>query len=207
MIGRPLFSTLHLSFPRGLDDSAYPGILDVEEQARVISEAESLVTEEMRLGALAADPATPSPIEQTLKAVTVTDYGFSVMADSPLLVTPIGPITALTALSIDGESVDLTKLIVGPWTVRYRDGSCFQFTSDASITATVGWSHPGDVPFRIRSAVQLLVIDLATIHDPTAGVQMTTVDSDAETFFDPRRTRVHKMISPLVSPWSRPLIF
>lgn len=88
---QPLFSTLYLNFPRGLDDSAYPGILDVEEQARVISEAESMVTEEMRLGALAADPATPSPVEQTLKAVTVTDYGFSVMVDSPMLVSPVGP--------------------------------------------------------------------------------------------------------------------
>ena len=204
MLGRPLFSTLHLSFPRGLDDSVYPGILDVEEQARVISEAESLVTEEMRLGALASDPATPSPTEQTLKAVTVADYGFSVMADSPMLVSPVGPITTLSALSIDGHPVDLTRLIVGPWALRYRDGSCFQFTSDASISAVIGWSHPGDVPFRIRSAVQLLVMDIATIHDPTAGVQSNTVDGDVETFFDPRRARVHRLVGRLVEPWTRP---
>lgn len=204
MLGRPLFSTLHLSFPRGSQEAHQPDILDIEEQAHVIAEAESLVAEEMRLGAMAADPSTPSPIEQTLKAVTVTDYGFSVMSDGSLLSLPIGPITTLSALSIDGDPVDLTRLEVKPWTIRYRDGTCFEFTSSVSITATIGWDHPGSVPFRVRSAVQLLIFDLAALHDSRSTVVAESADDASVTYARPSRDRVHKLIARLVEPWSRP---
>lgn len=171
--------------------------LAAAEQLALVEQAEALVAYELGLGTLELAP-------QSLQAVTLSSYGFTVPHDGPLLALPVGPVTALSELTIDGQDVAAAGLILSPWTIRRRDGAWFGFGCDASISATIGWATAAALPERIRAAVQLLLSDLAGLYSSRASPASESIGPLQQTFGNPKRERVHQLIGRIVSPWTRP---
>ncbi len=171
--------------------------LSAAEQLALVEQAEALVAYEIGLGTLELAP-------QSLQAVELTDYGFTVPHDGPLLALPVGPVTTLAELQIDGQAIAPADLIAAPWTMRRRDGEWFSCGADASISATVGWATAAALPERIRAAVQLLLSDLAGLYVSRASPASESIGPLQQTFGNPKRERVHQLIGRIVSPWTRP---
>ncbi len=183
----------HLQFNARFDN-------DINQQ--IVRTAEAIIVDELRLGT--TPDSSSNPIEQGLEAYDLTDYTFMITVDGPMLVMPQGPITALSSVSVDDEAVDLTNVDVAPWSIRYRDDSSFSCGSTVSFSATIGWSDPADIPYRIKSAVDLVASHIAEWFDEDSRIIQR---SDGEQYFNPRRDRVRELIGPLLSPWTRPTIF
>lgn len=177
--------------------------LDLDQKTAIAYEAEALIAYELRLGTVIDDPATATPEPQGLEARTITS-DFVVEYDQKLLMLPIGPVTALTSLTIDGSAVDRQDLFVQPWTIRRRDGDFFECGSSATITANVGWADTFTLPERIRSALQLVVFDMAQIHEPRVTVEGQRSDDASVNYGRARRDRASELARRLVSPWTRP---
>ena len=199
----PLLTQADIAWPQGRDQAK----LSSADRDAIIIQAEALVADELRLGTLATNPATPEPAEQGLSAITVTDYEFFITIDRPFLLFPTGPVSALTALSINDLTVDLASVDVGPWTARYRNGACFGENGDGTMTAAVGWANLAALPERIRAAVQLIILDLIQLTEIDGYRDSVDFGSIKVTNRNFSRERVHDLIGGLVSPWSRPQIF
>lgn len=177
---------------------------DNDTSQKIARTAEAIIVEELRLGTIPNSASNPDPIEQGLEAFTLTDYAFTIPSDGPVLLLPAGPLTDITSLSVDDVAVNLASIDVGPWTIRLRDGSSFSCGSSVLINGTVGWSDPLAVPRRIKTAADLLAAHVAEWFDENATITQRT---DGEQYFNPRRDRVRELIGPLLSPWTRPIIF
>ena len=168
---------------------------------KIVRSAEAILVEEMRLGTVPDSSVNPDPEEQGLAAFELVDYAFSIVVDGPLLVLPVGPLTDITALSIDAETVDLAGLNVKPWTIGYRDASSFSCGSSVSISGTIGWSDPLVLPQRIKAAADMLSAYIAEWYDENATIIQR---ADGEQYFNPRRGRAMKVVERLIAPWTRP---
>ncbi|MEZ5933115.1 MAG: hypothetical protein R3F54_14415 [Alphaproteobacteria bacterium] len=161
------------------------------------------MADELRLGTVTDDPATPNPEPQGLAARTMAS-DWTLDHDQGLLVLPIGPITALTTITVDGSAVAATELFVHPWTIGRRDRECFECGSVIAISATVGWSTPQALPERLRSALMMVALDLAELHEHKIAVATESLKGISLNYARPRRDRVHQLIGRMVSPWTRP---
>lgn len=107
-----------------------------------------------------------------------------------------GPLTALSAVTVDGTALDLSKVRASYWAIAYPEG--FGAGASVRIDYTAGWDA-ATLPAAVRQAVILVA---ASIYArPDAGVARLG-STDGYTAY--RKSYVNPDVQRMLKPWRRP---
>ena len=119
---------------------------------------------------------------------------------------PDGPISSMTAMTLDGGAAPYADLILGSWTVRRPDG--FSLNQLVGFSYKAGWTA-ANVPFEIKQAIIGVAAELhmrprsdlqsESIGDYSYTVKSSNNEHGGEYALSPR-TRL------LLRRWKRPMI-